>query len=256
MTLLRQNSELRRHRIWNWTLPAGPTTLPDGRRINCCPMADGCLALCYARQGTYRFSNVKAAHQRNLELVLDRLDEWAEMMGSELQARRFRPNGVPRTIAGVDDWTTEWVESGGAAVRIHDSGDFFADDYTNAWLDIARITPDVLFYAYTKEVSRFRRLVEPIAPVNLRWLYSLGGKEDHLLDLEHDRHADVFPDAGAVSLAGYVDQSESDLLAVLAPSNRIGIPANNIRHLRKRQGDESFGSLQVARHHRRTGADS
>jgi hypothetical protein len=35
-------------------------------------------------------------------------------------------------------------------VRIHDSGDFFSDEYTQAWLRVMRARPTVLFYAYTK----------------------------------------------------------------------------------------------------------
>lgn len=249
MTLLRQNSELRRDRIWNWTIPASTTILPDGRVANGCPAADGCVNLCYARQGTYLFPAVKAAHQRNMVMILDDLSTWEEAMIDELSAKRFRPNGVARFShlidwMQLDDWAANWALTGGAAVRIHDAGDFFADDYTGAWLRIAEATPDVLFYAYTKEVPRFRTLVEGNAPVNFRCLYSLGGKFDHLLDLDRDRHADVFPDMETLEDAGYIDQTESDLLCVLAPTTRVGIPANNIRHFRKRQGSRTFGDIQ------------
>jgi hypothetical protein len=47
-------------------------------------------------------------------------------------------------------------------------------DYLAAWLRICRNRPDVNFYAYTKEVRRFRRLVEPDPPPNLLWVYSYG----------------------------------------------------------------------------------
>lgn len=43
---------------------------------------------------------------------------------------------------------------------------------------------------------------------------------------------------------GYLDQSDSDLLAVLLPTTRIGIPANNIRHFRARQGPRTFGDIE------------
>jgi hypothetical protein len=48
------------------------------------------------------------------------------------------------------------------------------DDYLRAWLQICRNRPDVNFYAYTKEVRRFRRLVEPDPPPNFLWVYSYG----------------------------------------------------------------------------------
>ena len=38
--------------------------------------------------------------------------------------------------------------------------------YLPAWLRICHARPDVNFYAYTKEVDRFRRLVEADPPPN------------------------------------------------------------------------------------------
>ena len=249
-TLLRQNSELRSSRIWNWSLPAATTTLPDGRHINVCPAADACVRLCYARVNSYRFSTVVAAHQRNLIYVLDELDLWEVEMTKELLSKRFRPSGEPRSDLlhpFLDPYLRQWAADGGVAVRIHDAGDFFSDPYTSAWLRIAARTPDVLFYAYTKEVSRFREIVEPVAPPNFRWLFSYGGKQDHLIDPIRDRHADVFPTLEALTAAGYTDQASSDLLAVTAPTNLIGIVANNVPQLRRRQGDSTFRDTQAQR---------
>lgn len=254
--MLTQNSELRRDGVWNWTLPAWVITLSDGSSFNVCPNAGACKDLCYARNGTYLFPKVRAAHVRNLERTLNDLDGWVEDMVGELSHRRFRPRGEPRMewlIPSVDPWIAEWLTGGGAAVRIHDSGDFYSDEYLLAWMEIADRTPDVLFYAYTKEVTRMRQH-EGRAPVNFRWLYSLGGKEDHLIDRDQDRHADVFPTVEAVVEAGYMDQTVSDLYAILLPTNRIGIPANNIRHFRKRQGQATFGQIEAGkvRHGRTT----
>jgi hypothetical protein len=138
-------------------------------------------------------------------------------------------------------------------VRIHDSGDFYSDEYLGAWLEIARTVSDVVFYAYTKEVSRFKRMVEGQAPANFRWLYSLGGREDHLIDRNRDRHAEVFPDVATLEAAGYTDQSGSDLIAIYAPNHRIGIPANNIPAYRRKMGARTFGSVQVELDSRRSG---
>jgi hypothetical protein len=132
-------------------------------------------------------------------------------------------------------------------VRIHDAGDFYSDDYLQAWLDIAALVPAVTFYCYTKEVSRFKAMVEGNCPKNFKYLYSLGGKEDHLINRENDRHAEVFPDSAALDAAGYMNQTKSDLLAITLPTNKIGIEANNIKHFRKKQGAETFGSLQATR---------
>ena len=79
----------------------------------------------------------------------------------------------------------------------------------------------------------------------------MGGKEDHLVNKETDRHAEVFPDDAAILDAGYMNQSASDLLAITLPSNKIGIPANNIRHFNKKMAGRTFGELQNERDEKR-----
>lgn len=227
--LLTQNSELRKAGVWNWTLPAHVVTLTNGSRFNCCPNAGSCGRVCYAKFGTYNFSNVKRRHIANLEYVLEDPIGWKNQMLREVQHKRFQPSGKPHTFDHdpTDLLLSNWITHGGKAVRIHDGGDFFNDDYFLAWCEIARLTPWVLFYAYTKEVSLTMRL-EPQTPPNVRLLYSYGGKEDHLIDPNSHRHADVFPTLDALTEAGYYDQSDNDLIAITAPTTRIGIVANNL----------------------------
>ncbi|RLU82094.1 hypothetical protein CTZ27_31285 [Streptomyces griseocarneus] len=200
--------------------------MPSGENFNVCPQAGVCAQLCYARAGAYRFRNVRAAHIRNLLLCRDSPEEWEKRMTEELNHKRY---------------SGKWI-------RLHDAGDFYSDAYLLAWMRIMKNSPRSRFYCYTKEISRFKRLVEPGAPENFLWCYSLGGREDHLIDTGTERHADVFPDVEALIIAGYSDQTESDLLSVLSESPLVGIPANRIPHLLKRQGQETFGSLQRARH--------
>lgn len=131
----------------------------------------------------------------------------------------------------------------GVWIRIHDSGDFFTDNYLLAWLRIMHARPEVNFYAYTKEVERFRRLVEPCPPSNFRWVYSYGGTQDAVLDPAIDRVADVFPTEAAIVEAGWSSQEDSDLLAVLGP-RMVGVAANNIPVFLKRQGHRRFSQWQ------------
>lgn len=220
--LLTQNREMRAIGAWNWTLPAWAGRLPDGRSFNTCPSAGICRHVCYARHGTYTWPVVRAKHQANLTFVLDDLRGWEDAMLAELGARKFR----------------------GAWVRIHDSGDFFSDAYTRAWLRIMRGRPEVNFYAYTKEVDRFRRLIEPDPPGNFLWVYSFGGTQDGALDATRDRVADVFPDEEAITAAGWHSQEANDLLAVLGP-RLVGIPANRIPHFLARLRGRTFRSWQA-----------
>jgi hypothetical protein len=215
------NRELKADGIFTWSLPALAAKLSTGKNMLVCPSAGVCANLCYARSGTYNFSNVKAAHTRNLELILDNPTEWKDRLNEELKGKRYQ---------------------GGKSVRIHDSGDFFSSHYFESWLQIATENPHVFFYAYTKEVEMVKRYQ---LPENFVIIFSMGGTQDHLVDKENDRHADVFPSMEALLEAGYTDQEESDLLAATLPTNKIGIVVNNIKHLVKRQGQESFGSLQI-----------
>ena len=215
------NRELKADGIFTWSLPALAAKLSTGKNMLVCPSAGVCANLCYARSGTYNFSNVKAAHTKNLELILDNPIGWKNRLKEELKTKRYQ---------------------GGKSVRIHDSGDFFSDAYFELWLDIITDNPDVFFYAYTKEVAMVKRYE---LPKNFVIIFSMGGTQDHLVDKENDRHADVFPNLEALQQAGYTDQEESDLLAATLPTNKIGIVVNNIKHLKKRQGQETFGSLQI-----------
>jgi len=221
--LLTQNSELKADGVYNWTLPAFVVRLRDGRAFNTCPHAGVCARLCYARSGRYVMPNVLAAHERNLRLVLDHLSTWERWMTLELRDKRYRARHI----------------------RIHDAGDFFSDDYLHAWLRVIRASPWATFYAYTKEIARFKRIVEPSSPSNFQWIYSLGGSQDWLVDRARDRYADVFPDKPTATRAGFPTQEASDLFALYSPHN-VGILANNIPALRKRQGARSFGQLQAA----------
>ncbi|WP_440581055.1 GP88 family protein [Streptomyces sp. PT19] len=234
--LLSQNKRMKKQGIFNWTLPAWvvqlPGTAPDGtttvRRVNVCPSAGVCVKHCYALgsdSGYIRFPAARARHLRNLRMVLDTPLLWQERMATELRDPRYQPdrkNGKKGYI------------------RIHDAGDFLDDAYTLMWLEIMRGAPEGLtFYAYTKEVSRFRRLVEPNPPANFKYVFSRGGKEDALIDPTRDRDADVFLTLEDLETAGYSSQAASDLLAVYGPP-RVGMTVN-----RHRKGmTASFGDLQ------------
>jgi len=225
------NSELAKDGIFTWTIPALSSKVRSGSTeilVQTCPNAGICANLCYARSGTYLFSNVKKAHVAKLEMLVNDLSGWEEQMTLELQAKRYR---------------------GGKYVRIHDAGDFFSVNYFMAWLRIAEATPDVTFYAYTKEV----RMVKGFSlPSNFIIIFSMGGKQDNFIDVEVDRHADVFPTLEALLDAGYTDQEDSDILAATMPSNKVGIVVNNIPHLKKKQGVATFASLQRERDERVT----
>jgi hypothetical protein len=256
--MLTQNSEMKKNNIFNWTLPAWVVKDSKGVAINVCNQAGGCIKFCYARNGTYNFPAVKAAHLRNLEFTRDDLSQFLTDMINELSHKRFAPTGLPRLpemdrgylSAGI----TKLLDQGSACIRIHDSGDIYSEEYLLAWLTVSHYNPNILFYCYTKEVELIKRVVGESAPANFLWCFSMGGRQDYLIDQEKDYHADVFPNSDALELAGYYSQDSNDLLCVVAPSNRIGIPANNIPHFNKKMAGRTFSQIEIdLKRHKNTG---
>jgi hypothetical protein len=220
MSLLTQNSDLKRTDIYGWTLPAHWVELSDGTKFNACPNAGSCAAFCYAKFGMYQFSNVKESHRQKLELVLYRLQDFKAQMIAEIKSLRRK---------------NKWIY-----IRIHDSGDFFSEEYAQAWLDIALECYHTIFYAYTKEVKLFKETLKTRIPKNFILIYSYGGKQDELIDPEVDRHSDVFTDYDKMIAEGYVDIEYDDRQAALNPNHRIGLYRNNIPHVVKKMKEKSF----------------
>lgn len=165
----------------NWGIPAFRSK--DGFKT--CPMAGQCVKGCYAKQGAYTWSNVKPAFERRLKL--SRSLDFVSIIGMEISRRSIK------------------------RVRIHDSGDFYNRDYLLKWVSIANDNMDVEFYAYTKMVDLVKSLV--FMPENLTIIYSYGGKQDALIDVDLDRHSRVFDSLKSLQEAGYVDTSHDDYLA-------------------------------------------
>ena len=219
MNLLTQNSELKKSGIFGWTLPAHWVTLTDGTKFNTCPSAGVCAAFCYAKNGTYLFSNVRKAHIEKLELVLNNREEWKRIMIEEINKPKYK----------------------GKYIRIHDAGDFFNEQYAKDWIDIANECNESIFYTYTKEVILMKKLEKPN---NFIVIYSFGGKQDNHINKDIDRHSDVFPDYDEMIRLGYVDIAEDDKEAAINPNHRIGLYRNNIKHFIKKMGANKFSDFK------------
>jgi hypothetical protein len=66
-------------------------------------------------------------------------------------------------------------------VRIHVAGDFFSPDYFKAWVGLAILNPEILFYAYTKSLSYWVTNIDLI-PENMVLTASRGGRLDHMIE--------------------------------------------------------------------------
>ena len=93
--------------------------------------------------------------------------------------------------------------------RIHVAGDFFSKAYFRAWIQVAILNPDRLFYAYTKSLPYWLENLG-IIPENLILTASKGGRCDRLVDQFNLRSAVVvFSHAEAAELGLEIDQDDS-----------------------------------------------
>lgn len=192
------------YHIVGFGIPADTDFEFQGRKLNTCPGASACRAVCYAKQGSYTWNVVKNARKANLEnSVKPAFVQWAI---SDLSRMR-KVN----------------------TVRIHDSGDFYSQQYFDAWCQIARALPNLTFYAYTKSLH----LDLTQAPKNLRITQSLGGLHDKRLNLTRP-HSRIFATHADRKRAGYVDGNDSDIPAIEGEKN-IGLVYHGTRNLTEAQ---------------------
>jgi len=109
-----------------------------------------------------------------------------------------------------------------AAFRWNDSGDFYSREYLLNAFRVMRATPSVRHYAYTKQVELLKRY-RADWPENFTVIFSLGGKQDHLVDLSTDRHAQVFDSVQELNFARYANASINDAVAWRSKNHRIGL---------------------------------
>ena len=202
--LLSQNSKLkatsRKNKIdvYNFGIPA----FKSKTGLRTCPNAGACASGCYAQSGAYRFSNVAAAFEARL--VATTKDDFPVQVGAEiLKALKTATKRGHKLV-----------------IRVHDSGDFYSPRYQLSWYHVARAFPEVLFYAYTKQVVQSVAL-SGAQPLNFTLIYSMGGLQDKFIQAT-DRHSKVFESLADLTKAGYADASSDDLVA-LGENAKIGL---------------------------------
>ena len=197
-SLLTQNSKLKKTskvlglKVFNFGIPAYKSA--SGKLT--CPMADECVKFCYAKKGAYIWGNVKPAFERRYELT--KTSDFIVEMNAEIQKKK------PQYM------------------RVHDSGDYYSREYLQKWIEIAKNNPNVRFYSYTNMVELFKEIT---LPENYDIIYSMSGKQKHMVDLEVDRHARIFSNSAELLKFGYVDTSEVDLYATrwFNKTNKVGL---------------------------------
>jgi hypothetical protein len=105
-----------------------------------------------------------------------------------------------KDAAGMFRLLAESLPKNVGVVRIHVAGDFFNQNYFDAWLSVALCRPDVLFYAYTKSLPYWIARIDQL-PANFVLTASRGGRKDELIEKHSLRSVKVvFSEAEAGSL--------------------------------------------------------
>jgi hypothetical protein len=130
-------------------------------------------------------------------------------------------------------------------VRIHESGDFWTENYMKAWMMVAQERPHQQFYAYTKSLGMWLSLQEHI-PTNFYLTASFGGTLDYLIPkypkvFQRVAHV-VYTEADAATQGLEIDHDDSHCLGdkpfalLVHGSQRAGTPASQAISQRKKEG--------------------
>lgn len=193
--ILTQNSKLKKtskennKRVFNFGISAYKTS--TGKIV--CPFAKDCIKFCYAKKGAYNFGNVKPLYEQRYNLTKSEI--FIEAINDSIKAKK------------VD------------ILRIHDSGDFYSNEYINKWITIAKQNKNVIFYAYTKSIPLFEKIN---LPKNFIIIYSYGSKIDNLIDVSKHRHARIFDNEKELINEGYINASKNDLNAIRS-NKKVGL---------------------------------
>ncbi len=149
---------------------------------------------CYTQHGRMALKTCTNAYEENLEMVRDG-SLWGRL-DKELEALERKAEKTGRRTY----------------IRVHDTGDYFSKLYLEAWLEVAKDHPDIIFYSYTKAVGWVKEAMSlGMVPGNFRFVFSIGSTQDLFLD-ESDRVAAVFGEGRDVP-PGWHDGSHDDYWA-------------------------------------------
>ena len=108
------------------------------------------------------------------------------------------------------DMINQSLPTNAGIVRIHVAGDFFSQQYMEAWYTVALLNPKILFYAYTKSLRFWLAINEFPILHNFVLTASYGGRDDHMIDEFNLRSAKVvFSEAEAEELGLAIDHDDS-----------------------------------------------
>jgi hypothetical protein len=126
---------------------------------------------CYAANQEKTFPNTRKRNMSNFDLLktCKGVDEMVSLIKRSIVY--YFPFGVP-------------------VFRLHESGDFFSQDYFDAWVEVANEMPNTIFYTYTKSLKFWVNRINVI-PSNLKLNASVGGANDELIKKYNLKYVEV-----------------------------------------------------------------
>lgn len=126
---------------------------------------------CFSASQEALYKNVRASRWYNFDLLKNAINEY----------RSLPDNACTDDKRRAMAWLIhKSLPKKAAIVRIHVAGDFFSQDYFDAWIAVARENPSKLFYAYTKSLNYWVNRKDSL-PDNFVLTASYGGRSDNLI---------------------------------------------------------------------------
>jgi len=149
-----------------------------------CPFADICKSFVDRNRKTFKSSGQKIMDTGDIRCYAAS----AELAYPAVQKHRWENFDLLQDFKGDIQGMSDLIErsfdyfgKNYSVFRIHESGDFFSQEYFDAWLDYIKKTPEITFYAYTKALPFWVARLDEI-PSNFKLNASRGGKADELID--------------------------------------------------------------------------
>lgn len=160
--------------VYTFNLPSGFT----------CPCAKACLT--YANRNTGTITRGKDAEFTCYAARTERFPTVRAIVW-----RNYLTLRELKTVEAMANALHDAIPPKATRIRIHANGDFFSQDYFDAWIEVARRNPHLKFWAFTKSVPFWIARKESI-PSNLKMQASYGGKYDDLIKAHGLKFAEIF----------------------------------------------------------------
>ena len=182
--------------IYGFSLPAGYS----------CPFAQDCLSK--ADRITGKITDGPDMQFRCFQASLEAI----RTPMRDANWRNFEALRSCNTVEEMTDMLQNAIPKNTDVIRFGIDGDFFNQRFFDAVLSIARMNPNIRFYAYTKSLIYWVNRIGEI-PANLSLNASRGGRLDHLIEEYGLKSATVvFHPSEAEALGLEIDHDESHAL--------------------------------------------